>query len=68
MQTTRAACCNNAGRHEEGEVWARKAMNARSNQVWPHLTVAHALVGQGRLDEARAAINVARDRCSIKKC
>ena len=60
MQTTRAACCNNAGRYEEGEEWARKALNSRADQVWPNLTMAHALVGQGRLDEARAEIEDAR--------
>ena len=60
MQASRAACCNNLGNYEEAVEWARKAANMRADQFWPHLSVADALVGQDRLDEARAAIKAAR--------
>ena len=60
MQVTRAACCNNVGRYDEAGEWARKAVNARPDNFWPNLTLAHALVGQDLLDEARAAIEDAR--------
>jgi adenylate cyclase len=60
MQTYRAFCCINIKNYDEAAAWARKARNSRSDQFWPHITLAVALARQDQLDEARAAIEEAR--------
>ncbi len=60
MQAARASCCNNLENYDEAEEWARKAVNARPDRLWGHITLAHALAGQDRPDEARVAIAEAR--------
>ena len=60
MQAVRADCCNSLENYDEAVEWARKSVNARPDQLWPHLNLAVALAGQDRLDEARVAIEAAR--------
>ena len=60
MLSTRAACCAHLEDYGEAEEWARKAINERADYYGCQTTLAHALVGQGRLDEARTAIEAAR--------
>ena len=60
MQAARASCCNNLENYDEGVEWARKAVNASPDRLWAHITLAHALAGQDRPDEARVAIAEAR--------
>jgi len=60
MQAARASCCYNLGNYDEAVEWARKAVNSRPDRFWTHIHLAVALVGQGRLDEARVAIEEAR--------
>lgn len=60
MQTIRATCCNNVENYEEAAEWARKAINTHPNQFWPHTHLAVALVGQDRLEMARAPLEAAR--------
>ena len=60
MQAVRADCCNSLENYDEAVEWARKSVNARPDQFWPHLNLAVALAGQDRLDEARVAIEAAR--------
>ncbi len=63
MQSARADCCNNLENYDEAEEWTRKAINERPDLLWPHFTLAVALAGQDRLDEARVAIEAA---CRVK--
>ena len=60
MQTIRATCCINLKNYDEAVEWARKSANSDAKQFWPHIHMASALVGQGRQDEARTAIETAR--------
>lgn len=59
MQAFAASCCNNLEHFAEGLDWARGSINERSGQHWPHLNMADALVGLGRLDEAKRSIDEA---------
>ncbi len=60
MQTFKASSCNNLENYDEAEEWAHKAANTRADQFWPRLHLARALAEQDRLDEARVAIEEAR--------
>ncbi len=60
MQQMRAVGCINLENYDEAEEWARKAVDERPNQFWPHINLAIALAGQDRLDEARLAVEAAR--------
>ena len=60
MQTVRASCCNSLENYDEGADWARKSVNARPDRFRTHINLVEALAGQGRLDEARVAIDEAR--------
>ena len=60
MQNVRALCCIYLENYDEAEEWARKAVNTRADQFWPHTNLAVALAGQDRRDEARVAIEAAR--------
>jgi adenylate cyclase len=60
MHTMRAVCCNALKRYDEAEEWVRKSVNVRPDVLMSHVNLVHALAGQGRLDEARIAIEAAR--------
>ena len=60
MQVNRAMACNNLGNFEEGEEWARKAINARPDFFGGYTCLARALVDQDRPEEARAVITALR--------
>ncbi len=60
MQAKRASCCFSIEKYDEAEEWARKAVNVRPDIFQTEFYLAMALVGLGRLNEARAAIEAAR--------
>ena len=62
LQAARDAAgdCNRLENYDEAVEWACKAIDARTDRLWPHLNLAVALAGQDRLDEARVAIEAAR--------
>jgi len=56
MQVSRAVACNKLGHYEEGEEWARKAVNARPDHFGGYSALVVALVEQDRTEEAQATI------------
>jgi adenylate cyclase len=56
MQISRAVASNKLGHYEEGEEWARKAVNARPDHFGGYSALVVALVEQDRMEEARATI------------
>ena len=62
LQTTLATCCFYLDDNDEAVEWARKAVTARPDLPRPQFIFVAALVGQGRIDEARLAVESARRR------
>jgi tetratricopeptide (TPR) repeat protein len=54
--TTAGIAKNHLGLSDEAEPWCRRAIEANRNTPHPHFALGAALVGLGRLDEARSAV------------
>ena len=61
--TTPAETRARAGwRPAEAEAWARKSVHAGGGGLWAHLTLAISLAAQGRLEDAKTAVEPAYRR------